>query len=300
MMMLLDNNEIIVSGKVFKIVRFKEEWDIDVDNPESVVSALKASSIKADIFTFQQRLPESKPKYNYSMDWDNIAALPLTTYDNWFKNTLHQNPRNKIRIAQKKGVEIREFEFNDESLKEIIGIYRDNPIRQGVPDTHYNMDFETAKEDNATFLDRATFIGAYFKDELIGYIKIVATDRYARTMGILGKISHRDKAPMNLLMAKAVEICTENKMPYLTYAKFDYGKVGSTTLQDFKLYNGFESIVLPRYYIPLNKWGKIAVKFKLYKGLKQLLPKKLVRLLLYLRQKWYETKYAEYANSSNS
>lgn len=292
--MFIDNNEITISGKYFKIVQFKEEWDIDIDDPESIVSKLKALNIKADIFTFQQRLPESKPKFTYPMEWDNIAALPLTTYDNWFKNTLHQNPRNKIRIAQKKGVEIKILEFHDDTLKEIISIYRDNPIRQGVPDSHYTMNFETAKKDNATFLDRATFIGAYYKNELIGYMKIVTTNRYVRTMGILGKISHRDKAPMNLLMAKAVEICTENKMPYLTYAKFDYGKVGSTTLQDFKLYNGFESIVLPRYYIAISNWGRIIIWLKLYKELKQLLPKPLVRLLLHLRQKWYEKKYAAY------
>ena len=298
--MFIDNNEITVSGKYFKIVHFNEEWDIDVNDPESIVSKIISAGINADIFSFQQRLPESKPKFKYHMDWDNIAALPLTTYDNWFKNVLHQNARNKIRIAQKKGVVIKIFEFNDDTLRQIMGIYHDNPIRQGIPDTHYNWDFETAKKDNATFLDRATFIGAYYKDEMIGYIKIVPTDRYVRTMGILGKISHRDKAPMNLLMAKAVEICTENKVPYLTYAKFDYGKVGSTTLQNFKLYNGFESIVLPRYYIPLNKWGELVINLKLYKGLKQLLPKQVVRFLLYLRSKWYEKKYAEYTNKSDS
>ena len=294
--MFINNNEIVIQGKLFRIVQFKEEWDMDIDDPESILSEIKSSNIKADIFTFQQRLPDSKPKYNYHTDWDNVAALPLTTYENWYGKQLHQNPRNKIRIAQKKGVEVKEFNFNDETLLEIMNIYRDNPIRQGVPDSHYNMDFETAKMDNETFLDRAIFLGAYFKEDLIGYMKIVKTDRYARTMGILGKISHRDKAPMNLLMAKAVEICSKNKIPYLTYAKFDYGKVGSTSLQDFKFYNGFESIVLPRYYIPLSFWGKVVIRLKLYRGFKQLLPKRLIRFLIDLRKKWYEKKYSQYTH----
>ena len=43
-------------------------------------------------------------------------------------------------------------------------------------------------------------------------------------MGIIAKIKHRDKAPMNALVAKAVEICAENKIPYLVYDKAYYGK----------------------------------------------------------------------------
>lgn len=297
--MLVDNNEIIVSGKFVKIVQFREEWDIDVDDPELVIKKLKATGIKADIFTFQQRLPESKPKFIYTMAWDNIAVLPINNYDDWFKTVLHQNSRNKMRKAQKKGVVVKKFDFKDETLQDMMSIYHENPVRQGVPFTHYNLDFETAKKANSTFLDRATFIGAYYKNELIGFIKLVSTDKYMRTMGILGKIAHRDKAPMNLLIAKSVEICTENNISYLTYGKFDYGKVGSSTLQNFKLYFGFESIALPRYYIPLNKWGNIIIKLNLHKELKQLLPHKLVRFLLFLRSKWYEKKYAKYLNKSD-
>jgi hypothetical protein len=118
-------------------------------------------------------------------------------------------------------------------------------------------------------------------------------------MGILSKIAHRDKAPMNLLIAKAVEICAEKGYPYLTYGKFSYGKVGSSTLQNFKLYFGFESIILPRYYIPLNNWGKIIIKLKLHLEMKQLLPLKLVRFLLFLRKKWNVKRYAKYLNNSD-
>jgi hypothetical protein len=298
--MFIDDNEIIVIGKFVKIVQFREEWDIDVDDPEFVIKKIKEAGVKADIFTFQQRLPESKPKFNYTMEWDNVAALPITNYDDWFKSVLHQNPRNKIKIAQKKGVEIKIYDFNDETLKDMMSIYHENPFRQGAPFSHYNITFERAKKGNSTFLDRATFVGAYYKNELIGFIKLVSTDkRSIRTMGILSKIAHRDKAPMNLLIAKAVEICAEKGYPYLTYGKFSYGKVGSSTLQNFKLYFGFESIILPRYYIPLNNWGKIIIKLKLHLEMKQLLPLKLVRFLLFLRKKWNVKRYAKYLNNSD-
>jgi predicted transcriptional regulator YdeE len=53
-------------------------------------------------------------------------------------------------------------------------------------------------------------------------------------MGILSKKSHNDKAPMNLLISEAVKHCVEKGFPYLTYAKFEYGKKGSETLKKFK------------------------------------------------------------------
>ena len=292
---IIEDKEIIVTGKYIKIARLQEEWDQDIENPSEIIETLKKNGIKADIFTFMQRLPESKPKYNYYMEWDNAAALPVNNYGYWLKNILHQNPRNKIRISEKKGVETKIFDFNDDTLKGIMDIYHENPIRQGVPFTDYNIDWETAKKANSTFLDRATFIGAYYKDELIGFIKLVVATggRFVRTMGILAKIAHRDKAPMNLLIAKAVAICAEKNIPYLVYGKYDYGKVGSYTLQNFKLYFGFESIMLPRYYIPLNAWGDIMIKLNLHQGIIGIIPRKLVRILINLRNQWNTRKYAK-------
>jgi hypothetical protein len=241
-----------------------------------------------------QNLPDSKPKYNHYMEWDNVAALPITNYDYWYKNILHQNPRNKMRIAQKKGVVVRLFDFNDDTLKGILDIYHEHPLRQGTPNIDYNIDIETAKKANVTFIDRAVFIGAYLNDELIGFIKLVSAKNFTRVMGILGKIAHRDKAPMNLLMAKAVEICSEKGTPYLVYAKYDYGKVGSESLRNFKLYFGFESIILPRYYIPFNLWGKIIIKLKLHRGIVGFLPRPLIRFLINLRSTWYSRKYSNH------
>ncbi len=286
----LDDQEIILSGRFVKIARFKEEWDIDVNNPQEIVDQIRKAGISADIYTFMQRLPYSKPNFNYFLEWDNAAALPITTYENWFKNQLHQNPRNKLRIAQKKGVILKYCEFNDELIQGITEIYNEAPFRQGKKFPDYGITFEETRKGHATFLDRATFIGAYFEDELIGFIKVVSTDRYARTMGILAKVAHRDKAPMNLLIAKAVELCAERKYPYLVYGKYTYGKIGSDTLQEFKRYLGFESITLPRYYIPVNAKGRLALKLNLHEGIVGLMPRKLIRTLLALRSRWYSRK----------
>jgi hypothetical protein len=286
----IDDKEIIVTGNFIKTAKIKEEWDVDVDKPDMIINELVCNNVKADIFTFMQRLPYSKPQFKYYMEWDNVAAIPITTYDTWFKKQLHENPRKKIRKAQKLGTIVRISNLDDELINGIKDIYNETHIRQGRPYWNYGMDFELTKKENSQFLDRATFIGAYYQNELIGFIRIVCTERFARTMGILGKVVHRDKAPMNLLLAKAVEVCEENKMPYLVYAKFDYGKLGNDTLQDFKYYNGFESIALPRYFIPLTIKGKIVLFLNLHHGIIGIIPKKIVHILRSLKHRWHKRK----------
>ncbi len=288
--MHIDNHEIVITGNIVKIVRFKEEWDIDVDDPENVLKKLKYHKIKADIFTFRQRVPESKPKFNFFTEWENAAALPIKSYDHWLKYQLHQNPRNKIRLAQKKGVVVKICAFDDNLITGIASIYNETPIRQGKKFPDYGITFEDTKKGHATFLDRATFIGAFFNDELIGFIKVVTAGKYARTMGILSKIAHRDKAPMNLLIAKAVEVCAEKSMGYLVYGQFKYGKLGSDSLQEFKKYLGFESIAIPRYFVPLNSWGRLILLLRLHNGIVGWLPRKIIRFILDLRSKFYSKK----------
>jgi hypothetical protein len=106
-------------------------------------------------------------------------------------------------------------------------------------------------------------------------------------MGILGKIKHRDKSPMNLLLARAVEICSIKEIPFLTYARYDYGKVGSDTLKEFKKNNGFENMIVPRYYVPITIYGRLLIKFKLHNGVKSLIPKNVIKMLRNLRNIWY-------------
>ena len=291
--MQIDNNEMIISGKLVKIIQFKEDWDIDIDDPELVINKIKQNGIKADIFTFIQRLPETKPKFNYYMEWDSVAAIPITTYDNWLKNQVVQNSRKKIGLAKRKNVELKFCDFNDELVNGILEIYHETPVMQGKPNRQYKTDFVTAKILNGTFLDRAQFIGAFFNNELIAYIKLVNAGKYMRTMGILAKMAHRDKGAMNLLIAKAVEICAEQGMPYLTYAKFNYGKRGSETLKEFKRNLGFESIIVPKYYLPLSARGLLALRTRMHNDVIDLLPEKFLRFLLKKRDSWYEKKYMQ-------
>ncbi|MCC6544761.1 MAG: hypothetical protein IT392_09715 [Nitrospirae bacterium] len=289
---IAENMNIVVTGKFIKTARIKEEWDSDVKNPSALVAELKSRRAKADIFTFWQRLPKVKPLFNdYHMEWDNIAALPITSYEHWWNEQIRFKARNKFRKVEKLGVNVTVVPFSDELVHGIMGIYNESPVRQGKPFWHYGKDFDTVKRENSTYLDRSDFIGAYYHDELIGFIRLVNYGQFAFIMQIISMMKHRDKAPTNGLIAKAVEVCAQKQIPHLVYAKYVYGSKGADTLTEFKRTSGFERIEIPRYYIPLTLKGKLALRLGLHHSLAELLPKKLVVHLIGMRNKWNEKKY---------
>ncbi len=280
--MLVNNKKISITGKYIKMARIEEEWFEDLNDPNSLIQQLKGENIKADIFTFWQRIPNTQPKFNYYMEWDNIAALSISRYDYWWNTQINSKTRNVIRKAEKKGVIVKVVFFDDEFAKGITNIFNETPIRQNKPFWHYGKDFETIKREMSDRLDRSEFIGAYYNNELIGFIKIIDAGAYLDIVEIISMIKHRDKAPTNALIAKAVEICDKKKIPFLVYANWPRG-----TLADFKRKNGFKKIDLPRYYVPLNFKGNIALKLHFHHRLRDLIPEKLMIHLIELRKKWY-------------
>lgn len=283
----IDNKEIIATGKVIRTVCLKEEWDDDVENPGLIVEELKKRKFRTDLFTFIQRLPEIEPKYNYFMEWESIAALSVLSFDEWWKK-LPKKTRQNIRNTEKFGVVVKPVDFNDEFVVGIMDIYNDTPIRQGKTFWHYGKDFNTVKTENSTYLDRCDFLGAYYNGGLIGFIKLVYSGKTANPMQILSKIEHRDDKlkPTSLLIAKAVHLCEQKKIPFLTY-----GLWGDGPLNEFKRRNGFERVLLPRYYIPLTIKGEMALKLNLHHGVIEMFPEKMIVYMKNMRKKLYEKMY---------
>lgn len=211
--------EIRVQGRLIRIARIKGEGYVFLDDLEPVLESLRKSGTRIDLFTFIQRLPETSPKYAYPMEWDNYAALRVTSFDHWWTKQIGFKARNKAKQAQKKGVVVREVPFNDTLVKGIQEVYCESPVRQGYRNTHYGKDFESVYREEATFLDSSIFIGAYLGDSLIGFIKLVHDDTrtQAGLMNIVSMIRHRDKAPTNALVAQAVRSCAERGISYLVY-----------------------------------------------------------------------------------
>jgi len=282
----------MIRGGRVKIARLDADLYEYLTDPQPLIDALKQAPGRPDIFTFTQSLVDTTPHYRYRMEWDNLAVLPVTTYDNWWNKQINSLGKNRARQAGKRGVVLREVEFSEELVRGIWQIYNETPIRQGRPFPHYQKDFATVYEEESTFLDCSVFLGAYLNEELIGFVKLVWDE--ARTqagmMNILSMISQRDKAPNNALIAQAVKSCEARGIPNLVYWRFAHGKRERDTVSDFKERNGFRRVNLPRYYVPLTAWGRVALGLGLQHRLVDRLPESLTEKLRDLRGRWYNRK----------
>ncbi len=280
---------VVIEGKFIKIAHvYDEEWleGQCVRDPAELVAHLKGKKAKADLLTFGQKLPDTSPAYPFYFDEDNVAAITLETFDQWWLG-LPQVTRKNVRRCAKRGVVVRRVELDEELLKGIAAIFNSDPVRQGVPNVHYGKDFNTVREEVSTYADTSEFIGAYFADELIGYIKLVYVGSMASIMNIVAKNAHHDKRPINGLIAKAVEVVCQKGARFVVYGKYHYGNKGHDALAEFKRRNGFTPINLPVYFVPLSWWGKVALALRLQHGPLGFLPRGLINILLQARRRLY-------------
>ena len=270
---VINGHKIITKGKWLRIAEiYDEEWNCEhVEDPDKIAERLRSGPLKADIFTFAQKLPNITPAYGYSYVLDNWAAIRLSTYSDWLEG-LPQSTRRNIRISEKRSVQIKVVEFDDALVQGIKRIYDESPVRQGRQFWHYGKDLEVVRRENSSYLDRATFIGAFVEDELIGFLKVVYVGTVGSVMQILSLGRHADKKPMNALIAKAVEISAQRSMSHFVYCQYIYGRNVDSSLTEFKRRNGFEQVFIPRYYVPITKKGALGVKLKAHLGLRRLLP----------------------------
>jgi hypothetical protein len=291
--MMTCGREIRVGGGLVRIARLDGDKYKFLDDPGPVVEGLRKSQERVDIFTFMQKLPDTVPKYNYPMEWDNLAVLGISTFDEWWMNRLGFKARNKAKQAGKKGVTVRESPFDEAFAQGIWEIYNESPVRQGRRFPHYGKSLDQVRRMSGTFLDTSIFIGAYFEEKLIGFIKLTTDDSgtQAGMMHIVSMIRHRDKAPTNALVAQAVRSCADRGISHLVYSNFAYGKKERSSLSDFKERNGFERVNLPRYYVPLTSIGWAAFRLGLHHKLIDRLPGPLLAKARDLRYSWYKHRF---------
>jgi hypothetical protein len=285
--------ELVIERRFCRVAHLDADDFKFLADPEATIAELRGSSTRIDLFTFLQKLPDTTPKHAYPIEWDNMAVLPVSTYENWWAKQIGNKTRNMARQALKKGVVVREVPFDDVLVRGIWEIYNESPIRQERRFPHYGKSFEAVREMSATFLDSSVFIGAYDSGKLIGFIKLVIDDSgtQAGIMHILSMLQARDKAPTNALVAQAVHACASRHIPHLVYSKFAYGKKTQSSLSDFKERSGFQRVDIPRYYVPLTSWGKIALSTGLHHKITDHLPESLVAKLRSLRSAWYQRKF---------
>ena len=286
----VDGRRVITSGKRLKLASVKDEDMLEgetVANPASFIQQLKESDLDADVFTFAQKVPDTTPKYGYRFEWDNLAVIPITAFSDWWDKRVEPSVRRAVRKSAKEGVTVRRADFDDALIRGIVHINNETPVRQGKPFWHFQKSFEAVKRENSTYAERNDFLGAYYHDELIGFMRLTYTDRIANIVQLLTMMKHYDKRPANALIAKAVEVCEQKGMSYLMYFNYIYNDPKSS-LTEFKRRNGFEKVLVPRYYVPLSVKGRVAISLGLHRGIAQRIPKPLFRQFLKIRSLWYE------------
>jgi hypothetical protein len=277
-----------IRGRFIRIARLAAEKYDFLDDPEAALQALRQSGTRVDLLTFTQQLPDVTPHYNYPLEWDNLAALPVSTFDHWWTRQINGKTRNMVRRAEK-ALTVREVPFDDELVRGIHTIYNETPIRQGRPFWHYGKDLAIVRRENGTFLQRSVFIGVFLDSTLVGFAKLVSDGegRQAGLMQILSMIRHRDKAPTNALIAQAVRSCAQREIKFLVYSQFAYGRKERDGLSDFKEHNGFLRMDLPRYYVPLTALGRLAFRLRLHRDVVDHVPEPVLAQFRKVRSRWH-------------
>ena len=143
--MKICGRDILVSGRLIRAAKLDGDMNVFLDDPEPVLRGLQNCGARIDLFTFMQRLPETSPKFAYPMEWDNLAVLPVSTFEHWWNEQIGFKARNKAKQAERKGVVIREVPFDDALVRGIWEVYNECPVRQGRRFRHYGKDIEAVR-----------------------------------------------------------------------------------------------------------------------------------------------------------
>jgi len=289
----VNGEKLITSGRWLKIarVRGEEMAERELENPDIYLAALKCERnqiLKADIFSFTQMLPETRPKYPYAREWESVAAITLTSYKQWWEG-LPQVTRKNVRRSEKRGVAVEVKAFDDDLIEGLRSVNNDSPTRQGMRNAYYGLTFEETRTRYGEFVGRCDFICAYSGEEIIGFLHLVYRGDVAAILNLTTKASHFDKRPANALLARAVEICEARGITHISYGLYNYGNKRDSSLLDFKIRNGFVEILVPRYFVPLTMWGRLCIKAKFHRGLIGNLPSSVIAAALRARELWYNS-----------
>jgi hypothetical protein len=277
-----------VERGAFTTVRLEDEWFEDVEDPASLLAALEEAPVKADLFTFWQRLPHTAPRHPYPMERERLAALPVTSYDQWWTQRIKSRVRSQVRKARGEGVEVREVPFDDDFVHGMTRIFNESPVRQNRPFWHYGKDFDTVKAQFSRYLFRESMVAAYYRGSMIGFMMLADAGPFALTGQVLSSLAHRDKSPNFLLVDRAVALCAARGHGHLVYFHWTDDSLG-----EFKRRCGFEPVDVPRYHVPLTSKGRLALRLGLHKGWKAALPPRLKQPLKRVRSAWYGLRWPE-------
>ncbi len=258
-----------------KVAHDSKEYEKNIAVTNQYLSKLGERGV--DVFTFLERkwcCPILDPPSTWIKTEDNVGLLEIKEYAVWW-SSVGKKTRNMVRRAEKNNVEVRIGEPDEKFVEGVWKIYNETPIRQERAFSHFGQSLQSV-DWNIHAEPNSTFVGAYLKEELVGFIQIIHGDNIAIISQILSMQKHWDKAVNNVLIAKAVEVCASKGEQWLMY-----GRIGNhPSLDRFKQSNGFVKFPIARYYIPITGRGRILVRLGFHRDFKDSLPQPVKSILV--------------------
>lgn len=288
--------KVVVEGRGLRVGHVHDEFWLprtELPSPDEIVGTLRASRACPDLFTFAERLPDPVRRHEHHVEWESLAVARFSSYEDWFEQQVNRSVRKHVRKSEREGLVAESVPFSEDLIRGIHAIYNEVPIRQGRPFWHYGKDLAAVRADNASYLERSTFVAVRDGADIVGFLKMVEIEPgVAALMQILSRVSHFEKRPTNALLAKAVETCAGQGIQYLVYGQYAYGTKDEGTLVDFKKNNAFNRIDIPRYYVPTTVKGHVGLRLGLHRQWTDLIPPRLRRALTDARARWHEKRGA--------
>ena len=233
--LFIDGLTIMITGRRLKTAANKDEWWLGADavaDPARLLEPLKKDRRGADLFVFSQKPPDTEPRYKFPMVRSNVAAIPITTYEDWWERRLTQVTRKNVRRSQRRGVVVKKVEFDDPLVEAIVRINNSTPVKQQRRNVHYGKSFDAVKKDYTDFGGRSDYWGAFYKEEMIGLLRMIYQGPIGNIMQLFCMPQHNDKRPANVLLAAAVEQCVKSGLSYLLYGQYIYGRNAKAPLKN--------------------------------------------------------------------
>ena len=284
---------VVAGGHAWRHAHVHEENWFDGDpvrDPQAFVQALRRSALAPDLCTF--RLPASGvlPAVPVRLHEDMLAVIDTRDPAAWWANVPQQTRKN-VRRAERRGLVVREVAFDEALVRGIRRIYDETPMRQGRPFWHHGKDLEAVRRENATYLERAGFLGAYVGEELVGFLKWVRVGRRARIMQILALVREQDRRPTMALIAHAVTVVHARGLEALVYDRMVYGNKAASPMTEFKRRMGFQGVAQPHATVALTGRGRLVLALGLHRPLTERLPGPVLERLLAWRRtvlEWWQ------------
>jgi hypothetical protein len=303
----VQNRLIAITGNWLRkaVVHGEARQESPLTDPAAAVEVLRRQRgrLRADLFTFGQQLPHINIQFDYPLTCDSVAVIWITDFQSWW-NALPSSTRKNIRRSEKGGVVVTTPAFDDDLLRGIAAINDSAPVRQGRANYHYGKKIEQLKKELGSYLDRSTFICASVDGEMIAFLKLVFQGETASILNLAVKpvqavktaadaaSENRYRGAARVLIAKAVELCGARQVRCLRYGLFNYGNKQTSSLKEFKTLNGFVEAKVPRYYVPLTRWGALCIRLNLHRGLLGVLPAPVIAFVVSSRARWHAAKQA--------